>query len=54
MLQYTWTKLWNTHAYNICSHMPRFGAAGILTEQQLRDVMAFLFDPQSPVNRTQP
>jgi sulfur-oxidizing protein SoxX len=34
--------------------MPRFGAAGILTEQQLRDVMAFLFDPQSPVNRIQP
>ena len=51
MLQYTWAKLWNTHAYNVCSHMPRFGAAGILTEQQLRDVMAFLFAPESPVNR---
>ena len=50
MLQYTWTKLWNTHAYNVCSHMPRFGAQGILTEQQLKDVMAFLFDPNSPVN----
>ena len=51
MLQYTRAKLWNTHAYNVCSHMPRFGAAGILTEQQLRDVMAFLFAPESPVNR---
>ncbi len=51
MLQYTWTKLWNTHAYNTCSHMPRFGAAGILTQQQLKDVMAFLLDPESPVNR---
>ena len=50
MLEYTWTKLWNTHAYNVCSHMPRFGAQGILTEQQLKDVMAFLFDPDSPVN----
>ena len=50
MLQYTWTKLWNTHAYNVCSHMPRFGAQGILTEEQLKDVMAFLFDPDSPVN----
>ena len=50
MLQYTWIKLWNTHAYNVCSHMPRFGAQGILTEQQLKDVMAFLFDPDSPVN----
>lgn len=54
MLEYTWTKLWNTHAYNVCSHMPRFGAAGILTAQQLQDVMAFLFDPESPVNRPQP
>ena len=51
MLQYTWTKLWDTHAYNLCSHMPRFGAQGILTEQQLKDVMAYLLDPASPVNR---
>jgi sulfur-oxidizing protein SoxX len=51
MLKYTWTRLWNSHAYNACSHMPRFGDAGILTEQQLRDVMALLFDPASPVNQ---
>ena len=51
MLQYTWTKLWDTHAYNFCSHMPRFGAQGILTEQQLKDVMAYLLDPASPVNQ---
>ena len=52
MLQYTWTKLWDTHAYNLCSHMPRFGAQGILNEQQLKDVMAFLLDPASPVNQS--
>jgi sulfur-oxidizing protein SoxX len=51
MLRYTWTKLWDTHAYNLCSHMPRFGAQGILTEQQLKDIMAFLLDPASPVNQ---
>ena len=51
MLQYTWTKLWDTHAYNLCSHMPRFGAQGILNEQQLKDVMAYLLDPASPVNQ---
>lgn len=51
MLKYTWTRIWNGHAYTACSHMPRFGDAGILTEQQIRDVMAFLFDPASPVNR---
>ena len=52
MLQYTWTKLWDTHAYNLCSHMPRFGAQGILNEQQLKDVMAYLLDPASPVNQS--
>lgn len=51
MLKYTWTRLYNTHAYNPCAHMPRFGAAGILSEQQLKDVMALLFDPASPVNQ---
>ncbi len=51
MLKFTWTRLYNPHAYNACSHMPRFGDAGILTEQQLKDAMAFLFDPESPVNK---
>lgn len=51
ILKYTWTRLWNTHAYNPCAHMPRFGAAGILTEQQIKDVMALLLDPASPVNQ---
>jgi sulfur-oxidizing protein SoxX len=51
VLEYTWIKLWNPHASVVCSHMPRFGDAGILTEQQIRDVMAYLLDPASPVNR---
>jgi sulfur oxidation c-type cytochrome SoxX len=49
-LRYTWAKIWNTHAYNACSSMPRFGDAGILTEAQIKDVMALL-DPNSPVNK---
>ena len=47
----TWIRIWNTHAFNACSMMPRFGDAGILTSEQIRDVMALLFDPASPVNR---
>ena len=31
--------------------MPRFGSQGILTEQQLKDVMAYLLDLASPVNQ---
>lgn len=51
VLRYTWAKIWNPHAYLVCSHMPRFGDAGILTTEQIRHIMALLLDPQSPVNR---
>lgn len=51
MLEYTWGKLWNARAYNACSQMPRVGHKGILTEAQLRHVMALLLDPASPINR---
>lgn len=51
MLNYTWTKLYNTKALMPCSNMPRFGARHILTKAQLSDVMAYLFDPESPVNK---
>lgn len=51
ILKYTWGKIWNSHAFNACTNMPRFGDAGILNEAQLRHVMALLLDPASPVNR---
>lgn len=51
MVRYTWGKIYNAKAYNACSHMPRNGDAEILTEQQIRHLMAFLFDPDSPVNK---
>jgi sulfur-oxidizing protein SoxX len=31
--------------------MPRMGHAKVLTEEQIRHVMALLLDPQSPVNK---
>ena len=49
--KYTWSKIYTSHAYNACSVMPRYGASEILNEQQLKDVMALLLDPQSPVNK---
>lgn len=51
IIQYTWGKLWNSKAYSACSNMPRFGHAKLLDEQQIRDVMALLLDPKSPVNQ---
>jgi sulfur-oxidizing protein SoxX len=51
MQQYAWGKVYNAHAYSACSNMPRFGTQGILTEQQIKDIVALLMDPQSPVNQ---
>lgn len=51
IVKYTWAKLYNAQAFNACSRMPRFGHNGVLTEQQLKDVMALLLDPESPVNK---
>ena len=51
IIQYTWGKLWNSKAYAACSNMPRFGHARLLDEQQIRDIMALLLDPKSPVNQ---
>ncbi len=51
ILKYTWARIYNAHAFNACNAMPRYGAAGILTEDQMRDVMALLLDPASPVNQ---
>jgi sulfur-oxidizing protein SoxX len=51
VMTYTWGKLWNSHAYNACSPMPRYGDANILTTAQLKDLMALLLDANSPVNK---
>ena len=51
IIQYTWNKLYNAKAYNACSGMPRFGHAGLMSEQQLKDLMALILDPASPVNQ---
>jgi sulfur-oxidizing protein SoxX len=51
IVEYTWGRLWNSKAYDACSGMPRFGHSGILSEAQIRDVMALLLDPKSPVNQ---
>ena len=51
IVEYTWGKIWNAKAYNACSQMPRAGHKGILTEQQVKHIMALLLDPNSPVNK---
>lgn len=46
-----YTKIYNSQAVVPCSNMPRFGTNKVLSEQQIKDVMAYLFDPESPVNK---
>lgn len=49
--KYTYEKIYNSWAYLPCSNMPRLGAGGFLTPEQITDVVAYLIDPQSPVNK---
>jgi sulfur-oxidizing protein SoxX len=51
MQKYAYGRIYNSKAYNLCSQMPRLGHSGTLGEQQIKDVVAYLLDPESPVNR---
>jgi sulfur-oxidizing protein SoxX len=46
-----YTKIYDSQALAACSNMPRFGANKVLTEKQITDLVALLFDPESPVNK---
>jgi sulfur-oxidizing protein SoxX len=43
-------KIYNPHATFACSLMPRFGTNKVLTVEQIKDLVALLMDPASPVN----
>jgi len=49
--KYVYEKIYDSKAFNACSNMPRMGLSGTLTEQQIKDVTAYLMDPNSPVNK---
>lgn len=51
VVEYTWNRINNSKAYNVCSNMPRFAHFKLLDEKQIKDVMALLLDPASPVNQ---
>ena len=46
-------KIYNSHATFPCSTMPRFGANKVLTVEQIKDAVALLMSPESPVNTGQ-
>lgn len=49
--KFTYEKIYNAWTYFPCSNMPRLGANGHLTPEQITHLVAYLIDPQSPVNR---
>jgi sulfur-oxidizing protein SoxX len=50
LIKYTYEKIYNAWAFSPCSSMPRLGASGYLTLDQITHVVAYLIDPASPVN----
>jgi sulfur-oxidizing protein SoxX len=46
-----YAKIYNAQSVLACSNMPRFGHTGFLTEEQIKDAVAYLFDRESPVNK---
>ncbi|GAB1392396.1 sulfur oxidation c-type cytochrome SoxX [Rhodocyclaceae bacterium] len=51
MQKYTYNKIFNSKAFNLCSDMPRFGHVEALRPEQIKDLVALLLDPESPVNK---
>ena len=46
-------KIYNTQAMLACSNMPRFGHNKVLSPEAIKDYVAYLLDPASPVNQGQ-
>lgn len=44
-------KIYNAHIVFPCSNMPRFGANGVLTIDQIKHIVALLMDKELPVNK---
>jgi sulfur-oxidizing protein SoxX len=44
-------KIYNSNAAFACSLMPRLGTNGVLTIDQIKDLVALLMSPDSPVNK---
>jgi L-cysteine S-thiosulfotransferase len=51
IVKYTYDKIYNAQAFSACSNMPRFGHNGVLSPDQIADLVGLLLDPQSPVNQ---
>lgn len=44
-------KIYNSQAVVACSQMPRFGTSKFLSIDQIKDIVAYVMSPESPVNK---
>lgn len=44
-------RIYNPHAAIACANMPRMGASKFLTIEQIKDLVAYVMSPESPVNQ---
>ena len=51
VVRYTYEKIYNAWAFVPCSLMYRGGVHGLFTPEETADLVAFLLDPESPINR---
>ncbi len=47
----TYIKIYNSWAVVPCSVMPRLGYHGVLTPEEIADIVAYMHDPNSPLNK---
>ncbi|MDX2204812.1 MAG: sulfur oxidation c-type cytochrome SoxX [Hyphomicrobiaceae bacterium] len=47
----TYEHIYNPQASQPCGNMPRFGASGFLSIDQIKDLVAYVMSPDSPVNK---
>lgn len=51
IVKYAYDKIYNSNSFTACTNMPRFGLHSWLTPEQITHLVAFLVDPESPVNK---
>jgi sulfur-oxidizing protein SoxX len=51
IVKYAYDKIYNSNVFSACTNMPRFGLHNWLTPEEITHIVAFLMDPESPVNK---
>lgn len=50
-IKLVYERIYNPHASQACANMPRLGANKVLDMEQIKDLVAYVMSPDSPVNK---